>query len=70
MHTIEDIEIYYYTGVERRLAHHPRRHTQDRRHRLRNEALISEFRQDDIGRRIEDEQGFFEIDDLYYDQNS
>ncbi len=60
-HTLEDID--YYSGPERRHAEKPRRIKNDRRYRLRSEALISEYRSD--LRRKEDEEGFIEFSSLY-----
>jgi len=59
----EDID--YYSGPERRHARAPRRIENDRRYRLRSEALISEYRSD--LRRKEDEEGFIEFSSLYTD---
>ena len=63
------IESQYYIGPERRHAHTPRR-TLDhmRRHRTRNESLISDCRID--SRRKEDDEGFFEISTLYETENN
>lgn len=63
MHKIEDNISWYYTGPERRQANKPRRAHHDRRYRLRNESLISDFRLD-TARRQEDVDGFVEIDGL------
>ena len=63
MHTIDETTVYYYTGPERRHASNPRRHSSDRRYRLRNESLISDFRCD-ATRRAEDEEGFVEMSGL------
>jgi len=62
-HIFEDIE--YYSGPERRHAEKPRRDINDRRYRLRSEALISEYRSD--LRRKEDDEGFIEFSSLYTD---
>jgi len=56
----------YYTGPERRHASQPRRRHRDRRHRYRDEALLSDCRSGEA-RRWEDEQGFIEIANLYND---
>jgi hypothetical protein len=63
MHKVEDNITWYYTGPERRQANKPRRAHDDRRYRLRNEALISDFRLD-TARRQEDVDGFVEINGL------
>ncbi|MDQ1363371.1 MAG: hypothetical protein QG652_1232 [Pseudomonadota bacterium] len=63
MHTIDDKTPEYYSGPERRQAHQPRRHAADRRYRLRNESLISDFR-NNTNRRMEDEEGFVETGSL------
>ena len=60
-HIFEDLD--YYTGPERRHAGKPRRIENDRRYRLRSEALIGECRSD--LRRKEDEEGFVEFSSLY-----
>lgn len=55
-----------YSEPERRHAETPRRiEGEQRRYRLRSEALISEFRSDI--RRKEDEEGFLEFSSLYID---
>jgi hypothetical protein len=59
------IESQYYIGPERRHAHNPRREQDhDRRHRTRNESLISDCRTNNF-RRQEDGEGFFEFSTLY-----
>lgn len=63
MHTIDETTVYYYTGPERRRANEPRRHAEDRRYRIRDEALISDFR-NTSSRRVEDEEGFVETGSL------
>ena len=63
MHKVEDNISWYYTGTERRQANKPRREHEDRRYRLRNESLISDFRLD-TARRQEDVDGFVEINGL------
>ena len=63
MHTVDDTTPWYYTGPERRQADKPRREHSDRRYRLRNESLISDFRLG-ISRRQEDADGFIEISGL------
>lgn len=62
----KDIDIKYYSGPERRLAKQPRRHSLDRRHRLRTESLISDCRSD-YSRRAEDDDGYVNIASLYAD---
>lgn len=59
----------YYTGPERRISPAPRRCQQNRRHRLRSEALLSDCR---IlpSRRAEDEFGEINICNLYADERS
>lgn len=66
MHKVDDNISWYYTGPERRRANKPRREHEDRRYRVRDEALISDFR---LGtpRRQEDEDGFVEISGLNND---
>ena len=64
-HIFDDID--YYSGPERRHAVTPRRIADDRRYRLRSEALISEYRSD--LRRKEDEEGFIEFSSLYKNHN-
>ncbi|HEY9051554.1 MAG TPA: hypothetical protein VIQ03_08430 [Gammaproteobacteria bacterium] len=54
----------YYFGPERRHANKPRRYHNERRHRIRDEALLSDCRTG-MARRKEDEEGFFEISNLY-----
>lgn len=55
----------YYIGSERRHADNPRRNLDhNRRHRTRDESLISECRTNAC-RRQEDDEGFFEIPTLY-----
>lgn len=63
MHINDENTVYYYTGPERRRANKPRREHSDRRYRLRDESLISDFR-NNTARRIEDEEGFVEISGL------
>jgi hypothetical protein len=63
MHTIDETTVYYYTGPERRQANKPRRRAHDRRYRLRDEALISDFRTPQA-RRAEDADGFIETGGL------
>ncbi len=61
----DSYQIAYYFGPERRHANHPRRYHMERRHRIRDEALLSDCR-NGMPRRKEDEEGFFEISDLYH----
>lgn len=63
MHTEDEETVWYYTGPERRRANIPRRQHDDRRYRLRNESLISDFRLG-MARRQEDADGFVEISGL------
>jgi len=59
------IESQYYIGPERRHADYPRRELDhNRRHRTRDESLISDCRMNKY-RRQEDDEGFFEISTLY-----
>ncbi len=60
----EMIESQYYIGPERRHANHPRRSGQERRHRCRDESMLSDCRTG-TPRRREDEEGFVEISNLY-----
>lgn len=69
MHKVDDNISWYYTGPERRCASRPRREHDDRRYRVRNEALISDFRLG-IARRQEDVDGFIEITGLNNNSNS
>ena len=59
-----DVYVRYYSGPERRLAIQSRRKSQDRRHRLRTEALISDCRSGQ-SRRAEDDDGFITVASLY-----
>lgn len=59
-----DVKVRYYSGPERRLAIQSRRKSQDRRHRIRTEALISDCRSGQ-SRRAEDEDGFITVASLY-----
>ena len=61
-HTL--IENQYYIGPERRRAQQPRRRNDERRHRNRDETLLSDCRTGEA-RRHEDEEGFIEIANLY-----
>ena len=63
MHTVDDNITWYYMGTERRQARKPRRYHNGRRHRIRNESLISDFRLNPA-RRQEDTDGFVEISSL------
>lgn len=55
----------YYIGIERRHALNPRRKSADeRRHRTRAESLVSDCRKEKV-RRDENEEGFYEIPNLY-----
>ncbi|MBI3188844.1 MAG: hypothetical protein HYZ31_13390 [Gammaproteobacteria bacterium] len=69
MHKVDDNISWYYTGPERRRANRPRREHEDRRYRVRNEALISDFRLG-TARRQEDVDGFVEITGLNNNGNS
>lgn len=62
--TSNTIDTACYSGPERRHANKPRRHHEDRRHRLRSESLVSDCREY-VPRRKEDEEGFVEIANLY-----
>ena len=58
------IESQYYIGPERRHAQQPRRAGDERRHRCREETMLSDCRTSGARRR-EDEEGFVEIASLY-----
>ncbi|VAW69160.1 hypothetical protein MNBD_GAMMA09-3242 [hydrothermal vent metagenome] len=59
----------YYSNPERRLAGKCRRSAENRRHRIRNESLISDCRTN-RNRRKEDEDGYIEVSNLYTDNDS
>lgn len=59
----------YYSDPERRVSPIPRRSKDNRRHRLRFEALVSDCRLLS-SRRSEDEEGFLEVSNLYTDETS
>lgn len=57
----------YYSGPEKRVTPAPRRGKDNRRHRLRFEALVSDCRLLS-SRRSEDEEGFIDVSKLYADE--
>jgi len=59
----------YYSNPERRLANKSRRSSAGRRHRLRNESLVSDCRTNSA-RRKEDEDGYTEVSNLYTDDSN
>jgi len=62
-------DICYITGSERRQARQPRRSHQKRRYRIRFESLLSDCRSG-LKRRCEDEEGFFEFENLYLEKSA
>lgn len=64
--TNDSSQALYYIGPERRHANHPRRQNTERRYRKRTESILSDCRSG-RPRRKEDEEGFFEISNLYPD---
>ncbi len=59
----------YYSNPERRLANKSRRASSTRRHRTRNESLVSDCRINSA-RRKEDEDGYIEVSNLYTDDSN